>query len=63
LAKNRYMVFFWEQPGKGHVVFCYSGLLREHVMFKKGINIIQQTVNDTSWYWLALPLFAGHCLS
>lgn len=46
-----------------HVMFCYSGHLRKHVMFEKGINITQQTVENTVWYWFALPLFADHCFS
>jgi hypothetical protein len=40
-------------------MFCYSGCFREHVILGKGINITQQTVNDTVRRWFALPLFAG----
>jgi hypothetical protein len=29
-------------------------------MFRRGINTIQQTVNDAVWYWFTLALFAGH---
>jgi hypothetical protein len=36
-------------------------MLREHVMFGRGRNITQQTVDSTEWYWYALPFFAGHC--
>jgi hypothetical protein len=32
------------------------------MMFGKGMNITQQTVDDAVWYWFALPLFAGHLL-
>jgi hypothetical protein len=34
--------------------------LRELVVFVKDINTNQWTVDDTGWYWYALPLFAGH---
>jgi hypothetical protein len=26
---------------KGHVMFCWSGLMKEHMMFGKAINITQ----------------------
>jgi hypothetical protein len=32
-------------------------------MFKKDINIAQWTVDDTEWYWYALPFCIGHRLS
>jgi hypothetical protein len=41
-------------------MFCYSGCLREDVLFRKDINIAQQTVNDAGWYWFILPFIAGH---
>ena len=30
------------------------------MMFEKGINLTQQTVDDAVWYWYALPFYAGH---
>ena len=43
--------------------FFFFFSLKEHVMFAKSANIIQQTVDSAVWYWFALPLFANHCLS
>jgi hypothetical protein len=31
------------------------------MMFEKAITISQQMVDDTVWYWFALPHFAGLC--
>jgi hypothetical protein len=30
------------------------------VIFGKGINTAQQTVDNAVWHWYALPFFAGH---
>jgi hypothetical protein len=32
-------------------------------MFGNGLNITQQSIDDTVWYWLTLPFIAGHCWS
>ena len=29
-------------------------------MFKRGIHVTQQTMNNAVWYWYTLPFFAGH---
>ena len=60
-AENRHVVFSGSRLEKGYVMFCYSGCLREHVMFGKGISITQQTVDDARWYWCEFPFFAGLC--
>jgi len=57
--ENRYVVFSGSCLERGPVVFCWSRCLREHVMFRKDINITQQAVDDAVWHWFALPLFAG----
>jgi hypothetical protein len=31
------------------------------VIFGKGINITQWTVNSAGWYWYVLPFFTSHC--
>jgi len=53
---------FWKLSGKGHGMFWYTlrdDLLRELVVFGKGLDITQQTTDDTVWLWFPLPLFAG----
>jgi hypothetical protein len=39
-AKNRHVMFFWKQPGKG-ACDVFSRADREHMMFGKDINITQ----------------------
>jgi hypothetical protein len=50
----------WCFPGScleiGHVMLCYSGCLRGHVVFGKDINITQQ--NGRLRHWFTLPLSA-----
>ena len=62
-AENRHVVVYWKQLGKeAYDVLLERTLERAHDVWK-GINITQQTVDDTVWYWFTLPLFAGHCVA
>jgi hypothetical protein len=46
-AEKRHMVLFYIIClVKGHVMFYWSGCLREHMMFRKGVSITQQTVDN-----------------
>jgi hypothetical protein len=52
------MVLFCRLTGKrGYVKICWSGHLRGHVIFGKGISITQQTVDNT----LAMVCLATLC--
>jgi hypothetical protein len=45
-VKKRQMVFSRSCLVKGHVMLCWSGHLRGHTMFGKGISISQQTADN-----------------
>lgn len=55
LFYERMFCFSRSCPVKGHVMFCWSQCLREHLTFGKSITITQPTVDDI----LALVNIAG----
>jgi hypothetical protein len=62
-AKNRYVLFFWRQPGKGACNVLLEQMPESTHDIWKDINIIaQMTVDNAEWYWYTLPFFVGHCL-
>jgi hypothetical protein len=53
-CKNRYV-----KEEVGDRMFCLSKNVKGCMMLRRA----QQRLDDAGWYWYALPLFLGYCLS